>query len=327
MNDTVIVDNKLRVIENPPESGKTSWTVDELLGTDFPEPTWIVPGLVPTGLVFLAGRPKVGKSWLALQMSIAVGSGGRTFGQDIEQGKVLYLALEDSPRRLRERLIIQQCPHDAQIRFEIEWPKFGCEGGTTQLGTEIATNRYNLIVIDTLSRAAGNADQLDLAQMTNLTGELQSMAMKYNCTILVVDHHRKSNAAKSNNPIDDIMGSTGKSAVCDSAMGLYRDKSGATLLVTGREIEDKEIALHWDGQFCMWQALGETGSVVKKGSMEDLVLKNISELTSLEQDATVTHLSIRMNKAKGSISKALKSLAGKGRIYSKTTDGQVAWVI
>jgi hypothetical protein len=56
---------------------KTTWTAAELLATQFPEPRWAVPDLVPVGLSFLAGRPKVGKSWLALQMAIAVGTGGR----------------------------------------------------------------------------------------------------------------------------------------------------------------------------------------------------------------------------------------------------------
>ena len=55
---------------------KTTWTLDELLDADFPEPTWTVPDYIPVGLVSLAGRPKIGKSWMALQLAIAKGSGG-----------------------------------------------------------------------------------------------------------------------------------------------------------------------------------------------------------------------------------------------------------
>jgi RecA-family ATPase len=69
-----------------------------------------VPGLLPVGLVMLAGRPKQGKSWLALQMAVAVGTGGKLLGQDVPEGKTLYLALEDSARRIKSRLESQQAP-------------------------------------------------------------------------------------------------------------------------------------------------------------------------------------------------------------------------
>ncbi len=55
---------------------KTSYTGDELSDAEFPDPVWLVPGLIPVGLVVLAGRPKLGKSWMALQLAGAVASGG-----------------------------------------------------------------------------------------------------------------------------------------------------------------------------------------------------------------------------------------------------------
>jgi hypothetical protein len=48
---------------------RSFYTARELLGTKFPEPRWIVPDILPEGLTPLAGRPKVGKSWLALQIA------------------------------------------------------------------------------------------------------------------------------------------------------------------------------------------------------------------------------------------------------------------
>ena len=47
-------------------------TADEILTAAWPEPVWAIPGLLPVGLTILAGRPKVGKSWLALQIALAV---------------------------------------------------------------------------------------------------------------------------------------------------------------------------------------------------------------------------------------------------------------
>jgi RecA-family ATPase len=57
---------------------------------------------VPEGCILLAGPPKVGKSWLTLGLGLSVASGGKALGRiDVTAGQVLYLALEDTPRRLK----------------------------------------------------------------------------------------------------------------------------------------------------------------------------------------------------------------------------------
>ena len=73
-------------------SGKLgdTFTVDELLNADLPEQKWLVNELIPVGLVSLAGRPKVGKSWMALQLAVAVATGGRFLDKQVEQGAVLH---------------------------------------------------------------------------------------------------------------------------------------------------------------------------------------------------------------------------------------------
>jgi RecA-family ATPase len=43
---------------------------------------WIVPDILPEGLSMLAGRPKIGKSWAALDIATAVASGGSCLGKD-----------------------------------------------------------------------------------------------------------------------------------------------------------------------------------------------------------------------------------------------------
>jgi putative DNA primase/helicase len=59
------------------------------------EPTrWVVPDLLPEGLAVLAGRPKKGKSWLAMDLALCVATGARFLGRfDCPETNVLYLAL------------------------------------------------------------------------------------------------------------------------------------------------------------------------------------------------------------------------------------------
>jgi len=75
---------------------KSRWELFELYAADFPEPRWAVRATIPIGLSSLSGRPKLGKSWLVLQLAHAVGTGGRFLGMLVDKGKALVIALEDS---------------------------------------------------------------------------------------------------------------------------------------------------------------------------------------------------------------------------------------
>ena len=83
---------------------------ETLLGMDFAPLEYIIPGYIVEGLTVLGGKPKLGKSWWAYDASIAVATGGKAMGSvDCEQGDVLYLALEDNRRRVKDRLLTL-CP-------------------------------------------------------------------------------------------------------------------------------------------------------------------------------------------------------------------------
>lgn len=260
-----------------PAIRKSSWYAAELYATDFPEPRYLVPGLLPAGLVALGARPKIGKSWMGLQISVAVGTGGQIFDQAVSRGRVLYLALEDSPRRMKNRLQKQQAPGDADIRFEFAWPSL-VNDGMADLIREIERWRYSLIVIDTLARALGFIDPNKQAEMTMHLGLLQRIAVDRNMTILLIDHHRKSNGVNSD-AVDDLLGATAKAGVLDVAMGLYRERGekNATLKVTGRDIEERELAVLFDRDTGCWQSLGDAEEAVS-GRQQIAVLDAIRTL-------------------------------------------------
>lgn len=82
----------------------------ELDHKEFPPVNWAVPDLIPEGVTILSGKPKIGKSWLMLNIAIAVASGGMALGKTkCEQGKVLYAANEDNQRRLKNVAVL--CYH------------------------------------------------------------------------------------------------------------------------------------------------------------------------------------------------------------------------
>lgn len=61
---------------------------------------FLIHGLLPQGLHILAGSPKIGKSWLVLYLCNQIASGEPVWDYSTKQGKVLYICLEDTYRRI-----------------------------------------------------------------------------------------------------------------------------------------------------------------------------------------------------------------------------------
>jgi hypothetical protein len=214
-------------------------------GVDEPAfgPPWVVPGVIPGGLVALAGRPFIGKSWLALQIAGAVGTGGRVFDRQVRKGKVLFLALLDPPRRLQMRGRKQLWPAEVDVTFVLEWPPLG-QGGTAALRQRIEEEGCTLVIVDPLIQALGAAGLRDRAATTRAAGELQRLARELDVTVLVL----------SADPLDEILGSTGKPLPLDAVCELYRERGTkeGLLRVRGPGREEVELALTFDGQTCTW---------------------------------------------------------------------------
>ena len=98
--------NSITDIEEPHKRfGKIqAMTMPELMETRFRVRPAVIDGLLTAGTYLLAGAPKIGKSFLVLQMAYQVSMGVPFLGFSSRQGTVLYLALEDTYERLQKRL-------------------------------------------------------------------------------------------------------------------------------------------------------------------------------------------------------------------------------
>ena len=146
---------------------RTSWTASDLLDAELPEPRFAVDGLLPEGLTFMAGAPKLGKSWLCLGLAIAVASGGRALGSiQVERGDVLYLALEDNARRLQDRLRLLlngEAPPEG-LHLELEWPRLD-NGGAEKLHEWLDEHaNARLVIVDTYARIRPQSSNRDRYQ-------------------------------------------------------------------------------------------------------------------------------------------------------------------
>ena len=117
---------------------------ETLLGMDFPPLEYVIPGYVVEGLTVLGGKPKLGKSWWAYDASIAVATGGKAMGVvDCEQGDVLYLALEDNRRRVKDRLLTL-CPARKLMKVSLDRLSVRTVAPRIDTGLLVALDKWRL---------------------------------------------------------------------------------------------------------------------------------------------------------------------------------------
>lgn len=240
----------------------------ELLTRNFPALKWTIDGILPAGTYILAGRPKVGKSWLALSLAIAVASpGGMAFGKAAtSQGDTLYLGLEDSERRLQTRISkLLHADEDGghaveRLTLVTECPRLNDGGELIISGWLDQKPNARLVVIDTLQRfrprrkRGGDSYDDDYEALQPIL----SLTKQRDITVIVVHHLRKMTAGED--VFDSVSGTLGLTGSVDGTLVLQRirGKSDATLHIVGRDLpEDQELGLEWDPLTASWRLVGD----------------------------------------------------------------------
>lgn len=248
-------------------------TASDLLGRDYPPIRWVVSGLVGEGCTILAGKPKAGKSWLGLCVGLAVASGSVALGSlAVNPGEVLYLALEDGPRRLQARLrdLLAGAEAPSGLHLATEWPSADAGGLRSLIDWLDAHPFCRLVVIDTLKRwrpAERFGDRLYNRDYDALS-PLADLARARSIAILVIWHLRKLDSA---DPLDLVSGSTGLTAAADAVLVLRRSRGSAdgTLAVVCRDAPDSTLAMHWDAP--RWVVQGSADEVRQSDERKAIV--------------------------------------------------------
>ena len=257
------------------------FTAHDLMAAEFPEPRWAIPGIVAEGLNILVGAPKLGKSWLCLGLAVAVASGGKALGTiDVEQGPVLYAALEDPPRRLQNRLtlVLGKEPIPDDLHMVTSLPRLpDLAGFLTGWLDEHPTAR--LVIIDVLrkvrplSDGRGNAYNEDYDTLSYL----KDVAVKYGIAILLVHHTRK--ALDDADVFNEVSGSTGLTGAADAILiaKRARNTADAVLHITGRDVAEREYGMTWDTDRCMWTLLDEPVALATMGNTRRTIIDYLTE--------------------------------------------------
>ena len=251
-------------IERYVETG--SWfSAQALMAEQLPELCYLVEGFLPQGLVLLASPPKYGKSWLALQLCLAVSRGEPFLGMPARQATCLYLALEDGKQRLQKRLT-RLAGADAGSRalyFETRASTIA-DGLLVYLESFVARHPdCRLVVIDTLQKVRGESACSSSAYAADYAdiGALKAFADRMGLCLVLVHHLRKM--SDDADPFNRIAGSNGIFGAADAAIVTRekREDARTVLDLTGRDVEDKRLVLRFDKASCRWQSLGTPAEV------------------------------------------------------------------
>lgn len=270
-------------------------TIADLTARQFKPVTYVIDNVLPTGNMMLAARPKMRKTWLALQLGIAVATGGKFLEWTCNKGDVLFLALEDNDRRIRHRIRTLQT-------FDMQPPdlsnfRYWTGGATTNdKGELVVTNpdeqartyetfprgeagvdaleqylelypRTSLIVIDTLQHfKEPSADRDIYSRDYNAQMPITKLAARKNILILPVTHEKKGLAGNdSADFLEDVTGSAGMTGGSDGVIsikgrrGIQDENESRKLYISGRDVpHDYEVDMSFDAQRGGWLTAART---------------------------------------------------------------------
>jgi hypothetical protein len=302
--------------EAPPNGGSKDFQPYSgalLKNKDFPPLQEAIPDLLPVGLTVLAGPPKLGKSFMVLNIASAIASGGKAFSRfDLKAGECLYLALEDSQRRIQNRLLTQLGDYE-------EWPKnlpdFIHTAPLSGAGLEEAITSWvtthpqaRLVVVDTLAKVKPprQRGQDPYQEDYRISARLQQLALTYGIALVLVHHTKKG---PEEDFLSAVSGTHGVTGAADAVWVLKRKRGEleGTLSVTGRDIEERDLAMKIiDGD---WLCLGDATEVKRSESRKKILdaLANNPPLSPLEI-ATTTQLN------RGTVRRLLTKLLDQGAV-------------
>lgn len=207
-------------------------TADDLMKKDIPEPKVFVgvgddlPILVE-GTCILSAKPKLGKSWLALGMCLAVAKGEDFLGYKTHQCSTLYLDLETSEALQQKRLRKMLRGEDPPKKFYLETETDSLENGfVDQIEHYLGEDPdIGLVVIDVFQIIRSPSKSMKETEYEHAYRDitpLNELAQKHHISIILVCHDRK--AVDPDDPFSNILGSTGLQGAATQMMVMFKKR-------------------------------------------------------------------------------------------------------
>ena len=166
---------------------------------DAPPARYLARPLIPSDAYgVLAAAWKAGKTWIALDLAVAVSGAKAWLGAYAIElpGPVLLLLGEGGPRKMVRRLKAIADHYDLELaelplRLCFRAPHLASFDHLEQVGREIDATRPVLVVLDPLYLAARGAQGSQLYDVGAHLEAIQSLCQRHRAALLIVHHHNR----------------------------------------------------------------------------------------------------------------------------------------
>lgn len=289
-------------------------------------PAWLIEGLWGAGAVgVVGGAPKCGKTWLTLEMAVAVASGRPCLGRHEVpvSGAVLVYAAEDAHASVRDRLAGLAAARGAdfatlEVGLIVE-PSLRLDRAEdlARLSTTLARRRPRLLVLDPYVRLQ-RVDENDASQVSAILGALRNLSRTHAVAIALVHHARKAPADRAGQA---LRGSSDFHAWGDSNLFLSRRGQDILLSVEHRAAASPPpitLGLVADDGPVRLELRGLSRAPIEGDSLADRVLAALSANGPRRQEDLRALLGVRNQR----LVEALRDLKATGRLVL-TSEGWI----
>jgi len=199
-----------------------TFDADFFNNTDIPDPVPIIDRILYPGFGLLGSPAKMGKSYMMLQLAIAVATGESFLGFNVKRpGAVLYLDLQGTKARTKKRLKSMGytlMPKGVTLVYRARNTDNGFLQQIEQWIT--AADNPSLVIIDMMEQIKGSQRRTEDAYRADnrILEPLHDIALKHDISVFGVTHTRKGNSiVKPDDPFNEIIGSVAQFGSADCA--------------------------------------------------------------------------------------------------------------
>lgn len=245
--------------QNPLRSRLVS--TDELVARAPEFVEWLVPDLLTCDELFALGSPpRGGKSLMCMLLSKCIATGQNFLDRPVTKGSVIYVNLEDSEAKVRERVEAQQWAEGLPVywidRFKLPEIPYLIELAD-------GMDDLRLIILDTLSRVRTDETSESSAEMSMVLEPLQEFAKSRKVCVLLVHHTRKLKV--DGDTLEDLFDSLrGSGAIRGTARGLWIIAPGDNCyrLAVENGWGKYDLKIRLNPERLEWQLLGKWNPIV-----------------------------------------------------------------
>jgi len=219
-----------------------SITLQDLLSSQIETPAWLVDQLIPgNGITCVAGRPKVGKSFIVLELAASIASGRPLFGQfEVDRKNVLIISKEDGQAQLKER--IQKLSIDRSLNIAISTDQgifFDDDSMLPRILNLVHQCDAQVVIIDSFIRV--NRGDENTSKGITLIHRVFKQLNDEGVSIIFIHHHGKEDAQHARNGGDSLRGSSDIYAMIDTLLTLKKENETTLLFSNDANRHGKQV--------------------------------------------------------------------------------------